>query len=380
MQDREFRQRVEEALSGIPDGTTTEVVTWYDTRSPDLVSSDGHSTQVLISLEGETQDDDLASYDEIEPTLHAEGLETDLAGTYAVFADVNERTEQDLRRAETISLPVVAILAVLIFGSLVAASMPVLVGALAVVGAMAVIRLLTLFTDVSIFSINVITLLGMGLAIDYALFVVSRFREELARRPVDDPASVGDALRTTMQTAGRTVLFSGLTVAAAMSSLLVFPQAFLRSMGYGGIAAVLVAMLAALTVLPATLRLLGRRIDKGRVLRRRRTEDDHGVLGPDRRRRDAPAGARPGRGDRRAAGARLAVPRRQVGLGRPPDPAPRRPVVRRHGEARRRVRLRDVDAPRCCSTAPTRPTSAPTPATLEDGRRGDGGAAGRRGR
>ena len=94
---------------------------------------------------------------------------------------------------------------------------------------------------------------------------------------MDDPASVGDALRTTMQTAGRTVLFSGLTVAAAMSSLLVFPQAFLRSMGYGGIAAVLVAMLAALTVLPATLRLLGRRIDKGRVLRRRRTEDDHGV-------------------------------------------------------------------------------------------------------
>ena len=277
VQDPEFRQRVEEALSGIPDGTTTEVVTWYDTKSPDLLSRDGHSTQVLISLEGETQDDDLASYDEIEPTLHAEGLETDLAGTYAVFADVNERTEQDLRRAETISLPVVAILAVLIFGSLVAASMPVLVGALAVVGAMAVIRLLTLFTDVSIFSINVITLLGMGLAIDYALFVVSRFREELARRPVDDPAAVGEALRTTMQTAGRTVLFSGLTVAAAMSSLLVFPQAFLRSMGYGGIAAVLVAMVAALTVLPATLRLLGRRIDKGRVLRRRRTEDDHGV-------------------------------------------------------------------------------------------------------
>ena len=277
VQDPEFRQRVEETLSGIPDGTTTEVVTWYDTQSPDLVSRDGHSTQVLISLEGETQDDDLASYDEIEPGLHAEGLETDLAGTYAVFADVNERTEQDLRRAETISLPVVAILAVLIFGSLVAASMPVLVGALAVVGAMAVIRLLTLFTDVSIFSINVITLLGMGLAIDYALFVVSRFREELARRPVDDPAAVGDALRTTMSTAGRTVLFSGLTVAAAMSSLLVFPQAFLRSMGYGGIAAVLVAMLAALTVLPATLRLLGRRIDKGRVLRRRRTEDDQGA-------------------------------------------------------------------------------------------------------
>ena len=278
VEDPEFRQRVEAALAELPEGTTTRVLTWYDTSSPDLLSRDGHSTQVVVSLAGETQDDHLESFEEIEDDLQAEGLETDLAGTFAIFSDVNERTEQDLRRAETISLPVVAVLAVLIFGSLVAAAMPVMVGGIAVVGALAVVRLLTEFTEVSIFSVNVITLLGMGLAIDYALFVVSRFREELARRPVDDPEAVGAALTTTMRTAGRTVLFSGLTVAAAMSSLLVFPQAFLRSMGYGGIAAVLVAMLATLTVLPATLRLLGRRIDKGRVLRRRRTVDEeHGV-------------------------------------------------------------------------------------------------------
>jgi RND superfamily putative drug exporter len=105
----------------------------------------------------------------------------------------------------------------------------------------------------------VISLLGIGLAIDYALFMISRFREELALLPVDDPGRVPTAIRRTMTTAGRTVLFSGLTVAAAMSSLLIFPQAFLKSMGYGGMAAVLVAMLAALTVLPATLRLLGPR-------------------------------------------------------------------------------------------------------------------------
>ncbi len=271
--DPEFQERVEATLAGLPQGHTTQVLTWYATSAPDLVSQDGHSTQVVISLEGETQDEYLESFEAIEDDLRAEGLDTDLAGTFAIFSDVNERTEQDLRRAETISLPVVAILAILIFGSLVAAAMPVLVGAVAVVGALAVVRLLTLVTDVSIFSINVITLLGMGLAIDYALFVVSRFREELGRRPADDPTAVGTALRTTMRTAGRTVLFSGLTVAAAMSSLLVFPQSFLRSMGYGGIAAVLVAMLASLTVLPATLRLLGRRIDKGRVLRRRREPD-----------------------------------------------------------------------------------------------------------
>ncbi len=272
-EDPEFRERVEATLAGLPQGHTTQVLTWYDTSAPDLLSQDGHSTQVVISLEGETQDEYLESFEAIEEDLHAEGLDTDLAGTFAIFSDVNERTEQDLRRAETISLPVVAVLAILIFGSLVAAAMPVLVGAVAVVGALAVVRLLTLVTDVSIFSINVITLLGMGLAIDYALFVVSRFREELSRRPADDPGAVGAALTTTMRTAGRTVLFSGLTVAAAMSSLLVFPQSFLRSMGYGGIAAVLVAMLASLTVLPATLRLLGRRIDKGRGLRRRREAD-----------------------------------------------------------------------------------------------------------
>ncbi len=278
VEDPEFRQRVEATLADLPAGTTTQVLTWYDTSSPDLLSRDGHSTQVVISLAGETQDDHLENFEAIEDDLQAEGLKTDLAGTFAIFSDVNERTEQDLRRAETISLPVVAVLAVLIFGSLVAAAMPVMVGAIAVVGALAVVRLLTEFTEVSIFSVNVITLLGMGLAIDYALFVVSRFREELARRPDDDPGAVSAALTTTMRTAGRTGLFSGLTVAAAMSSLLVFPQAFLRSMGYGGIAAVLVAMLATLTVLPATLRLLGRRIDKGRVLRRRRTVDEeHGL-------------------------------------------------------------------------------------------------------
>jgi trehalose monomycolate/heme transporter len=279
--DPAFRAEVESVLSELPEGTTVQVVPWYaEGAAPDLVSRDGHAAQVLVSLEGTSQDEYLTSYDELAPALEADTLETDLAGSYAIYDDVNERTEEDLRRAETVSLPIVAVLAVLIFGSLVAASMPVLVGALSVVGALAVVRLITEVTEVSIFSVNVITLLGMGLAIDYALFVVSRFREELARHPADDPGAVGAALTVTMQTAGRTVLFSGLTVAAAMSSLLVFPQAFLRSMGYGGIAAVLVAMVAALTVLPAVLRLLGRRIDKGRVFGRRGSrpvEDGHGA-------------------------------------------------------------------------------------------------------
>ena len=279
-QSPEFRAEVERTLADVPADSTSSVVSYYDTRSPDMVSEDRHAVQVQVSLAGDSQDALLDNWDAVEPALESENLQTDLAGSFAVYGDVNDMTSEDLKRAEEISLPVVILLALLIFGSLVAASMPALVGALAVVGSLAVVRLLTTFTEVSVFSVNVISLLGMGLAIDYALFVISRFREELARLPMDDPDASAKAITTTMVTAGRTVLFSGLTVAAAMSSLLVFPQNFLRSMGYGGISAVVIAMLAALTVLPATLRLLGRRIDGGRMPWRRHrpvsVDDDHG--------------------------------------------------------------------------------------------------------
>jgi uncharacterized membrane protein YdfJ with MMPL/SSD domain len=261
----EFQSAVEDVVAGIPEGTTSSVIPYFAEPDLGLVSDDGHSAQILISLAGDSQDEFLDNYDELEPTLHADGLEVGLAGPFAVYNDVNEITSEDLERAELLSMPIVILLALLIFGSVVAASMPALVGLLAMVGALAVVRVLTLFTEVSIFSVNVISLLGIGLAIDYALFVISRFREELAHLPKDQPDASSIAIQKTMATAGRTVLFSGLTVAAAMSSLLIFPQAFLRSMGYGGIAAVIIAMLAALTVLPAVLRLLGHRVDAGRL-------------------------------------------------------------------------------------------------------------------
>ncbi len=270
--DPAFRDEVAQTLAGIPGGTTTTVLSYYDTGSADFVSGDEHATRVLISLAGDSQNEYLENFEVLEPTLESDTLETHLAGAFAVYGDVNEITESDLRRAEILSAPLVLLLSVLIFGSLVAAVMPVVVGVVAVLGALAVVQALTGVTEISIFAINVITLLGLGLAIDYALFMISRFREELARFPEDDPNACAEAIRRTMATAGRTVLFSGLTVAAALSSLLVFPQNFVRSMGYGGMAAVVIAMLAALTILPATLRLLGRRIDAGRVpfLHRRR--------------------------------------------------------------------------------------------------------------
>jgi RND superfamily putative drug exporter len=277
----EFQAAVEAVVADLPGDAVSAVVPYYEVPPEQgLVSTDGHSAQVLISLEGDTQDEVMENFDEVEPGLEAEGLQTDLAGPLAVYNDVNEITSEDLERAELISMPVVILLALLIFGSVVAASMPAMVGLLAMVGALAIVRVLAQFTEVSIFSVNVISLLGIGLAIDYALFVISRFREELALLPDDDPEASSTAIQRTMVTAGRTVLFSGLTVAAALASLLIFPQAFLRSMGYGGIAAVLIAMLAALTVLPAVLRLLGRKVDAGRLPWRRHRPvavgDEHG--------------------------------------------------------------------------------------------------------
>jgi trehalose monomycolate/heme transporter len=149
-----------------------------------------------------------------------------------------------------------------IFGSLAAASLPLAIGGIAILGSFTALRLLTLATPVSIYSINITTILGLGLAIDYGLFMVSRFREELHRQ-----ATTADAVARTVATAGRTVAVSGITVALALASLMLFPETFLRSMGYGGVATVLVDMIAALTILPALLAVLGPRVNALRIRR-----------------------------------------------------------------------------------------------------------------
>ncbi|MFC5729432.1 MULTISPECIES: MMPL family transporter [Nocardioides] len=274
--DPAFRAEVEQTLAQVPDDVVATAHTWYETQDPAMLSKDGHATAVYVSLDGASQNDFLDSFEKLEPAIAESDLDTAFAGAYAVYTDVNEETKTDLLRAEIVSLPIVLILSLIIFRSVVAALMPVLVGVVAVLGARAMIAGLNEAVEVSIFAPNIITLLGLGLAIDYALFVVSRFREEIALTP-DDTAR---ALVRTMVTAGRTVAFSALTVAAAMSSLLVFPQTFLKSIGYGGIAAVLIAMVAALTVLPAALALLGKRIDSVRIPFLQRStpvESDHGA-------------------------------------------------------------------------------------------------------
>ncbi|HYO37953.1 MAG TPA: MMPL family transporter [Geodermatophilus sp.] len=250
-----YREAVTASLAGLPAGQVERTTTWFDTGAPFLVSGDRRSTYAVLQLAGDA-DARLDALEAVEAELSAPGLQIALGGATTVERDINERVADDIARAETISLPVLAVLLVLVFGSLTAAALPLAIGIASILGSFAALRTASAFTDVSVFAVNVVTILGLGLAIDYGLFVVSRFREEIRRQ-----ATVEDALAATMATAGRTVAVSGVTVALSLAGLLIFPQVFLRSMGFGGMSAVLVAVLAALTLLPALLAVLGPRVD-----------------------------------------------------------------------------------------------------------------------
>jgi len=263
VEDPAFRQAVTGTLAALPTDVVERTVSWYGTNAPGLVSTDRQATYAVLVLRGdERQRTD--GLDRIEDSLAAPGLQTQVGGSATVGRDITERISADIARAEMLSLPVLLVLLVLVFGSLVAASLPLVIGVVAILGAFTALRVVSEFTEVSVFSVNVVTILGLGLAIDYGLFMVGRYREELGRG-----LATREAIVRTMATAGRTIAVSGLTVAVSLSGLLIFPQVFLRSMGAGGIAAVLVAVLAALTVLPALLAVLGRRVDALPVRRRR---------------------------------------------------------------------------------------------------------------
>ena len=273
VEDPAFRRAVTGTLAALPAEHVERTVSWFDTGAPALVSADRRSTYAVLGLRGADEGAREDALEAIEDRLDAPGLETRVGGTVTVGRDITERVGEDIARAELLSMPVLLILLVLVFGGVVAAGLPLAIGVLAVLGAFTALRLATMVTEVSIFSLNVVTILGLGLAIDYGLFIVGRFREELGRGRTPH-----DAVVVTMSTAGRTVAVSGLTVAVALAGLLVFPQVFLRSMGLGGIAAVLVAVVAALTVLPALLAVLGHRVDALPVRRRRtRTRPYAGV-------------------------------------------------------------------------------------------------------
>ncbi|MFE9908010.1 MMPL family transporter [Streptomyces clavifer] len=258
--------RLTERLAG--EKGITGVGSYWQTTSPALRSEDGHEAIVAARIEGDekTAGDTL---DRIAPAyrgVHGP-VEVSVGGPVAVRHEMQTIIQEDLLRAELIALPVTLVLLVMVFGSAIAALLPLGVGIVAILGTNAVLRGITELTDVSVFAQNLTTALGLGLAIDYALFIVRRFREELASG-ADTRAAIG----TTLRTAGRTVLFSALTVAVSLAAMMVFPQYFLRSFAYAGIAVVLLAAAAALILLPAALMLLGPRVnslDLRRLLRRR---------------------------------------------------------------------------------------------------------------
>jgi RND superfamily putative drug exporter len=260
--DAAFRAAVTRTLAAVPAGDVRSAATYWSTRSPQFAGAGGHATYAVLELAGGTDSARTKNYQAIEGRLSAPGLSAQVGGQVPTMSAINKQVTSDIGRAEGISMPLLLILLLVIFGSLAAASLPLAIGGIAILGSFTALRLLTLVTDVSIYSINITTILGLGLAIDYGLFMVSRFREELDRHDTTE-----DAVAATVATAGRTVAVSGITVAVALASLMLFPEMFLRSMGYGGVATVLVDMLAALTVLPALLAVLGPRVNALRVRR-----------------------------------------------------------------------------------------------------------------
>jgi RND superfamily putative drug exporter len=260
--DPVYRQAVSKALAALPRRAVLSAATYWSTGSPQFAGAGGHETYAVLRLAGADDAAQLKTYESISGKLAVPGLTTQAGGQIPTEQAINSQVKSDIGRAEGLSMPVLLILMLVIFGSLAAASLPLAIGGIAILGSFAALRLLTLATDVSIYSINITTILGLGLAIDYGLFMVARFREELDRQPTTEAA-----LARTVATAGRTVAVSGITVALALASLMLFPEMFLRSMGYGGVATVAVDLLAALTVMPALLAVLGPRVNALRIRR-----------------------------------------------------------------------------------------------------------------
>jgi trehalose monomycolate/heme transporter len=292
--DPVYRQAVTGYLASLPANEVTTAATFWTSGQPDLVSADRHSTYAVLQLAGGSDQGREDTYKAIAADFPAvagtpgDGITAQVGGGTPTEVAINSAVSANIARAESISFPVLLILLVIIFGSVVAAFAPLVIGGLAILGSFTVLRLLTLGTTVSVYSVNITTILGLGLGIDYGLFIVTRFREELRRQallapggttplrppgkallapggttPLRPPGKeeVEAAVARTVATAGRTVLVSGVTVAVTLCGLMLFQPVFLRSMGYGGVATVAVDVIAALTVLPALLAVLGHRVN-----------------------------------------------------------------------------------------------------------------------
>jgi RND superfamily putative drug exporter len=228
----------------------------YSTGNRALASPDGHTTYVNVLISANPQEA-LDHFAEFRSAVSSELLEVKATGGLAIFADVNKSSERDLRRAELITFPLVLLALIFVFRSVFAATLPLVIGGIAVAITLAAIYLLAAGVDMSVFVLNVTTFLGLGAAIDYSLVLVGRFREE--RSTYDVPESVGRA----MSTAGRAIVLSGITSILGLSGLLFFDYMMLRSLGIGGVIVIAVSLVVALTLLPALMGLMGRRLGRG---------------------------------------------------------------------------------------------------------------------
>ncbi|MFR9724195.1 MMPL family transporter [Streptomyces sp. MS19] len=252
-----------ERLAGEP-GVSATVSYWTAGQPDQLRGDDGDMALVLAALSGD--DTEAAkTLDALEPRYAGErdGLTVTFGGPAVVGKELGEASERDAVRGEMIAFPLMLVVLVLIFGSLVAAALPLITGLITILLSFGLLWALAGVTDVNVFAVNVVTLLGLGLAVDYSLLMVSRYREEVAAGHGTEAA-----IRRTMRSAGRTVVFSAVTVAVTLAGLAWFPLLALRSMAYAGIAVALLTALTTLVVLPALLAVLGPRIEKGRLRRR----------------------------------------------------------------------------------------------------------------
>ena len=246
-----------DAIEAVPG--VLRVASYWRTPTPMLASADATGGLILVTYDPASDLSKREITDGVDTAIDAADVgdaTVYVGGGQSVAKAINSQVALDLKRSESIAIPATLVLLIFVFGSLVAAGMPLLVGIGSMLGSLFVLLLVSLTTDVSIFAVNLVTGLGLGLGIDYALLVVSRFREELDRL-----GSVDEAVARTVSSAGRTVVFSGLTVAVTLASMAFFPLYFLRSFAYAGISVVVFAVVGAIVTLPAALAILGPRIN-----------------------------------------------------------------------------------------------------------------------
>ena len=266
-------------LREIPE--VSRIVTFYslpnETLGETMVASDGRTTYAFVELEASI-DESTTLVEPIRDALADTELDVWVTGGIAAYADLTKYSEADLRRAELITIPLLAVALLIVFGGVVAAGLPVAMGLLSVAITLALMFLMAQVADMSILTLNIASFLGLGMAVDYSLLMVTRFREEIGNAAADagQAAVVAQAVSTTMQTSGKAIAFSAGTSVIALSGLLFFDYMMLRSLGIGGITVIAFSMLIALTLLPALFAVLGRRVDSLSLWRRRRETDEGG--------------------------------------------------------------------------------------------------------